>query len=129
MIVDQSRAFTPDALREFTSQINQEDNALVEHLWPESLPLDLRDEIHIPVLKLRRSEPLTTLVYEIIAPFGFSAQQAAAVIGLLDSASGKYVLSATHRILRHRNWLIISPCGTAEAAIHVVEPGPERPMT
>ena len=81
------------------------------------------NEVHIPVLKLQRSEPLTTLVYEIMAPFGFSAQQAPEVIGLLDSPSGKYVHSATHRVLRHRHWLIISPRNTTEAVTIVVEPG------
>ena len=81
------------------------------------------NEVHIPVLKLQRSEPLTTLVYEIMAPFGFSAQQAPEVIGLLDSPSGKYVQSATHRILRHRRWLIISPRDIMDAVTIVVEPG------
>jgi tRNA(Ile)-lysidine synthase len=81
------------------------------------------NEVHIPVLKLKRSEPLRTLVYEIITDFGFSAQQAPAVIGLLDSSSGKYVQSDTHRILRHRNWLIISPRSTTESVTIVVEPG------
>jgi tRNA(Ile)-lysidine synthase len=75
------------------------------------------------VLKLQRSEPLTTLVYEIMTDFGFSAQQTPSVIGLLDSPSGKYVQSASHRILRHRNWLIISPRATIEAVTIVVEPG------
>ena len=81
------------------------------------------NEVHIPVLKLRQSESLTTLVYEIIAPFGFTPQQAPEVIGLLDSPSGKYMHSATHRILRHRNWLIVSPRSTTEAVTIVVEPG------
>lgn len=81
------------------------------------------NEVHIPVLKLQRSEPLTTLVYEIMTDFGFSAQQTPSVIGLLDSPSGKYVQSASHRILRHRNWLIISPRATIEAVTIVVEPG------
>jgi len=86
--------------------------------------LEYKDnEVHIPVLKLQRSEPLTTLVYEIISAFGFSAQQAPEVIGLLDSPSGKYVQSATHRILRHRNWLIISPRSTTESVTIIVEPG------
>jgi tRNA(Ile)-lysidine synthase len=80
-------------------------------------------DIHVPVLKLKRSEPLLTLVHEIITPFGFSPQQAGAVIGLLDSASGKYVLSATHRILKNRNWLIISPRSTTEAATILIEAG------
>jgi tRNA(Ile)-lysidine synthase len=73
------------------------------------------EEVHIPVLKLLRSRPLPTLVYEIIHPFGFSSQQVDVVIALLSSGSGKYVLSASHRILKDRNWLIISPLGGVPA--------------
>ena len=69
------------------------------------------EEVHIPVLKLQKSRPLPTLVYEIIHPFGFSSQQVDPVIALLSSGSGKYVLSTSHRILKDRNWLIISPLG------------------
>ncbi len=81
------------------------------------------NEVFIPVLKLKLSTPLPTVVYEMITPFGFSAQQTGAVIGLLDSGSGKYVNSATHRILRNRDWLIISPLQTMEAANILIETG------
>jgi tRNA(Ile)-lysidine synthase len=66
-------------------------------------------ETHIPVLKLKKTSPLSTLVYEIIQPFGFSPQQVNEVIALLDGGSGRYITSASHRILRNRDWLIISP--------------------
>lgn len=66
-------------------------------------------EVRIPVLKLKKSIPLPTLVYEIIQEFGFSPNQVSGVIGLLDSPAGKYMRSATHRILKDRNWLIIQP--------------------
>jgi tRNA(Ile)-lysidine synthase len=76
------------------------------------------------VLKLQRSKPLPTLVYEIIHDFGFSSQQVPAVIELLDSGPGKYVMSGTHRILKDRNWLIISPLVEAPAD-HVLIGSPE----
>ena len=79
------------------------------------------NEIHIPVLKLKKAEPLLTLLYEIITPYGFSPQQAGAVAALLDSESGKYVRSQTYRILKNRHWLIISPLDTTEAATILVE--------
>ncbi|HVU57347.1 MAG TPA: tRNA lysidine(34) synthetase TilS, partial [Puia sp.] len=82
------------------------------------------EEVHIPVMKLRKSRPLSTLVYEIIHEFGFSPQQVAPVIALLDSGSGKYVLSASHRILKDRSWLIISPLADAPAN-HVLIESPE----
>ncbi|HTI90701.1 MAG TPA: tRNA lysidine(34) synthetase TilS [Puia sp.] len=84
------------------------------------------NEVFIPVLKLKLSAPLSTLVYEMITPFGFSAQQTGAVIALLDSGSGKYVVSATHRILRNRDWLIISPLQTMQAANILIEAGDTR---
>jgi tRNA(Ile)-lysidine synthase len=79
------------------------------------------NEIHIPVLKLKKAEPILTLLYEIITPYGFSPQQTGAVAALLDSESGKYVRSGTYRILKNRHWLIISPLDTIEAATILVE--------
>lgn len=73
------------------------------------------NEIHIPVLKLKKSEPLNTIVYEIIRHFHFTASQVNDVTHLLDAGQGKFVESATHRIFRNRNWLIISPNDTVEA--------------
>jgi tRNA(Ile)-lysidine synthase len=79
------------------------------------------NEIHIPVLKLKNAGTLVTIVYEIIKGYNFTANQAAEVIGLLDSESGKYVQSASHRIIRNRKWLIISPNQTTEAANILLE--------
>ncbi|MEO6452976.1 MAG: tRNA lysidine(34) synthetase TilS [Ginsengibacter sp.] len=73
------------------------------------------DEIHIPVLKLLKSKPLFTIVYEIINEFNFTSHQTDDVINLLTAETGKYVQSSTHRILKNRNWLIIAPNNTSLA--------------
>ena len=78
-------------------------------------------EIFIPVLKLERSEPLRTIIYEIIKDFGFTAHQSTDVVKLLTAETGKYVQSSTHRILKNRNWLIISPNITTEADNILIE--------
>lgn len=79
------------------------------------------NEIHIPVLKLLKAKPLHTVMYEIIKEYGFTAHHADEVAGLLKSGSGKYISSATHRILKNRNWLIISPNETDEAETIFIE--------
>ncbi len=88
-------------------------------------------EIHIPVLKLKKSTPLPealrTLVYEIIRDFDFSPQQVEELIRFLDSETGRYIESATHRILKNRNWLIISPHPSVQAA-HVLIESPDEPI-
>jgi tRNA(Ile)-lysidine synthase len=73
------------------------------------------NEIHIPVLKLLKTEPLNTVVYEIIKEYGFTAHQTDEVVNLLKSESGKYISSGSHKIIKNRNWLIIVPVNTLEA--------------
>ena len=73
-------------------------------------------EIHVPVLKLLKAEPLSTIVYEIIKEYGFTAHQTDEVLHLLKSGSGKYVSSSTHKIIKDRKWIIISPRNTSEAS-------------
>ncbi len=94
----------------------------IEILYQQSINLHKKklleqkgNEIHIPVLKLLKSQPLKTIIYEIIKEFGFTAHQVNEVIGLLHSESGKYVSSATHKIMKNRNWLIIAPANTLNA--------------
>ena len=82
-----------------------------------------RNEMHIPVLKLAASKPLKTITYELIKDFGFSAAQTDDVISLLTSESGRYVASASHRIIRNRAWLIIAPMKGEEANHVLIEKG------
>jgi tRNA(Ile)-lysidine synthase len=79
------------------------------------------NEIHIPVLKLKKTVPLNTIVHEIIKDYNFSPQQVGEVISLLDSESGKYIQSSTHRIIKNRNWIIIAPNDFREAEHVIIE--------
>ena len=80
------------------------------------------NEIHIPVLKLLKLDAFETILFEIIKPFNFSAAQLNEVVHLLYADSGKYILSASHRILKNRNWIIISPIVYSEETIFIIEP-------
>lgn len=66
-------------------------------------------EVHIPVLKLLTAAPLNTIVYEIIKEYNFTSKQVEDVLHLLKAESGKYIISATHKIIRNRKWIIITP--------------------
>lgn len=102
--------------------------AEVEILYKQALQQHMKKlleqkgaETHIPVLKLKKSVPLHTIAFEIIKDFGFTPQQTSEAIDLLDSDSGKYILSPSHRILKNRNWLIISPLQSAQSENLVIE--------
>lgn len=79
------------------------------------------DEVHIPVLKLKKADPLHSTVYEIIREYGFHASQTGEVIDLLDSESGKYIQSSSHRIIKNRKWLIIAPVEVEKSEIVVID--------
>jgi tRNA(Ile)-lysidine synthase len=81
------------------------------------------NEVYIPVLKLKKSIPLHSIVYEIIKEYQFTPHQTKDVIHLLDAESGKYVQSVSHRIIKNRKWLIISPLATPEAETILIEKG------
>jgi len=67
------------------------------------------EELQIPILKLKKVGSVRTILYELISNFGFGPAAVDEVVHLMDSGTGKYILSASHRILKNRNWLIISP--------------------
>lgn len=78
-------------------------------------------EFHIPVEKLRKAQPLTTLTYELFREFGFSAAQVPEILQLLDSETGRSVHAAAYRVIRNRKWLILAP-QQAEDSNHWVVP-------
>ncbi|MFZ1329537.1 MAG: tRNA lysidine(34) synthetase TilS [Chitinophagaceae bacterium] len=79
-------------------------------------------EIHIPYRELMGYDS-KALIYEIISGYGFNEKQVEQVIKLAESDSGKYIQSPgeNYRIIKHRNWFIISPVITAAAENIVIE--------
>jgi tRNA(Ile)-lysidine synthase len=65
-------------------------------------------ELHIIIAKLLLYQH-TALAYEIIRGYGFGEKQVEEVYKLCKSESGKFIESASHQIIRHRNKLIIAP--------------------
>ncbi len=88
----------------------------IEQLYRQGLEIHLEgltekrgEEIFISILKLQKSVPLNTVAYELFKPFNFNFLQAQQIIGMLGSESGRIIVSATHRLVKDRKWLIISP--------------------
>lgn len=81
------------------------------------------DEIHIPVMQLKKTAALSSVLYEITKDYGFSPAQVGEIISLLDSDTGKYIESSSHRIIKNRQWLIIAPQQNKESATILVEDG------
>lgn len=79
------------------------------------------NELHIPILKLKKMIAPQTLLFEILQPFGFTSGEVDQVWKLLDSETGKQVKSSSHRVIKNRNWLIIAAASQKDAAHIVIE--------
>lgn len=79
-------------------------------------------EWKMPVALLKREKALSTVLFELCREFGFSAAQVPDIASLLDAQTGRHIASATHRIIKTRQWLLIAALsGTAATAILVEE--------
>ncbi|MCF3107905.1 tRNA lysidine(34) synthetase TilS [Niabella sp. CC-SYL272] len=78
-------------------------------------------ELYIPVLLLLKTAAPATVLFEIISDYGFSAAQLPEVLALTESDPGKFIKSATHRVIRDRKHLIIAPLAAAAGSRVLVE--------
>lgn len=97
-------------------------------LYTEILELKIKklvekrgQELLIPVLKLQKMPAGKTILHEILQPCNFSSAQEKGIWDLLNAPSGKYINSSSHRVLRDRKWLIISPLETQEQEVILIE--------
>ena len=79
------------------------------------------NEIHIPILKLLKTKPLNTIIWEIFKDFNFNSNQVDEIKKLFNAENSSYVSSSSHRVIKNRNWLIITPNKTIEADFILIE--------
>jgi len=61
----------------------------------------------IDIEKIRELPNTDALLFELLSPFDFTAWED--IMGLLDAQSGKQVFSPSHRLIRDRGVLLLSP--------------------
>jgi len=81
-----------------------------------------KDEVHIPI-KQFMSYHNRALIFEIISGYGFTEKQVDEVIKLAEAESGKFIQSpaTSHRIIKFRNWFIISKDQSRSSETVVIE--------
>ena len=82
-------------------------------------------EVYISISKLKKYMPVTTYLFEFIHPYGFSSSDIDEIINALDGSSGKLFYSATHRLLKDREHLIISQIEEPTLGLYYIDEGTE----
>jgi tRNA(Ile)-lysidine synthase len=83
-------------------------------------------DTYVPIRLLEKQEALPTLAFELFHPFGFSAEQIPQILSLLHAESGRQVISAQHRVIRHRDFLVVTDTATDAADLIFVDQIPAR---
>jgi tRNA(Ile)-lysidine synthase len=119
-------AHFPQALQNMVGTTNRVNEA--SELYHNMVDIRLKkmvvndgDMQKVPVLKLAKAAQVRTLIWEWLKPFGFSEGQVEEVIKLLEASNGSYLLSATHRLLRNRAWLILSKTDILNSTPQIIE--------
>ncbi len=73
------------------------------------------NDYYISIRKIKNYQPLYTILYELLKPFSFTAASITDVVQLLNAESGKQVIASTHRIIKDRAFLIITPKSTEDS--------------
>lgn len=86
-------------------------------------------DIYIPVLKLQKTEAVETIAYELFREYGFTAAQTAQLLALADAESGRFVASPSHKVIKDRNFLIITSAATEETDLVTIDAIPATVTT
>ena len=75
----------------------------------ERVSFRMGSDFLISIAELKLLNPLPTYLFEFLKPFGFNSVIVYDIVSSLDGISGKQFLSTTHRLVRDRDTLILSP--------------------
>ncbi len=77
-------------------------------LLEKKIAIKKGNEITLPILLLKKTPAMATVLLELLKPYGFKPAQIPEIIRIMDSESGRLVRSTTHRIVKDRKHLIIA---------------------
>ena len=82
------------------------------------------DRVLINIEIIKKLKPLEIYLYEFIKGFNFTPEQIHEIIDILNSIPGKQVHSPTHRIIKDREYLIITELNTNKSEQeYIIEQG------
>lgn len=97
-------------------------NHAISQTW-ERVSLRKGEEYQISIAELKLLHPLSTYLFEFLKPFGFNSTVVGEIVSSLDGISGKQFVSQTHRVVHHRDSLILTPLPPENRNIFYLEEG------
>ncbi len=111
------------ALNENTKRFTEVEELYTKAVQQEIKQLEDRrgNDVYISIKKLAKRTPLHTICFELFRRYHFAPTQVPQIIALLESDSGSQVLSPSYRVIRDRDFLIITKNDTQETDLIVID--------
>ncbi len=74
--------------------------------------------VRLSLERLKGLQPLASILFELLYPYGFNSQQVKEIIASFDGEPGKTFFSSTHRIVKDRDVLIVTPSETEQPSMY-----------
>ncbi|MDR1344316.1 MAG: tRNA lysidine(34) synthetase TilS [Tannerellaceae bacterium] len=81
----------------------------------------MKGDNHISISELLQFPSPETILYELLVPFHFTPTVTGNIFAALDKESGKVFYSPTHRLIKDRNALLISPLKEANTRSYTID--------
>ena len=107
---------TVERLSEVETLYNEQISQIKSSLITES-----EEGFSIDIDLLLKQNCISTILYEILSPIGFSTSTIQSLIKSLDGESGKQFFSSSHRTIKDRKSIIISPIRENQDEIFLIE--------
>ncbi|WP_222165639.1 tRNA lysidine(34) synthetase TilS [Edaphocola aurantiacus] len=94
--------------------------------YRKSLLMQSGKDWRIPLRKLVHCKPLATITYELLKPLGLTPAQVPDVLHMMHSISGHYIPMGNYRLIKDRNFFIITARKTEDSGHILIEEGQQQ---
>ncbi len=105
-----------DLFSELEALYEKQNNKPVKGLF-----LERKDDIYIPILKLKKLKNASTILFEHLKDFGFNAEQIEDMLANLDNIPGKQFLTDKARIIKDRRFFILTQLAQKDFTAQLIQ--------
>jgi tRNA(Ile)-lysidine synthase len=87
----------------------------------KGLFLQRKEDIYIPIAKLKKTKNAATILFEYLKDFGFNAEQVDDMLANLDSIPGKQFLTDKARIIKDRRFFILTQLSQKDFTTQLIQ--------
>ena len=81
------------------------------------------NDIYIPLLKLKKTENASSVLFEYLKDFGFNSDQVDDMLVAVDAEAGKQFLTSQARIIKDRRFFILTKLADNNFAVQFIQEG------